>query len=150
MIINGRLATGVGIATLIVCCMTQAHRVSAQELKRTTVTTATTFLLSTRDAHAAYYSDACNHCSVSIPWVGVSQESSRRRDRALAGFGLGLLGGAIVGGVLGAIAYEQGDDFSQGETMLIFAGFGALVGAPLGAIIGAFIRPEQNAGNDAR
>ena len=60
---------------------------------------------------------------------------------ALDGLGLGLLGGVVVGGVLGAVSYNGPDFFtsSRGESARFGAVFLSFITVPLGLLTGVTI-----------
>ncbi len=61
-----------------------------------------------------------------------------KKTKALSGFGIGLLGGALAGGLVGAcVSVPQNSFVGQGAYVAGFAGLGALAGALVGLIAGS-------------
>jgi len=62
-----------------------------------------------------------------------------RKPYVLRGMGIGLLSGAVIGGVIGAIAYEPSEflDFGMGFEMAAYAVIGGGAGTLIGGVVGA-------------
>jgi hypothetical protein len=71
--------------------------------------------------------------------------SRGRHGHALIGLGVGVVGGALVGGVLGASSGNSGgyQVFNKHDDTILGAVVGGLVGAVIGPIIGALVRTER-------
>jgi hypothetical protein len=69
--------------------------------------------------------------------------SRARHSKTLTGLGLGFVGGAIVGGVVGRLADVEGNDLAPQDAMLIGAGFGAGAGVLVGTLIGVSTRVDD-------
>jgi hypothetical protein len=79
-------------------------------------------------------------------WAGLSQIDVSRGNHghAAAGVGIGLLGGAGIGALIGAISTQRSsDNLEKAMNTLAWSGIGAVVGMIAGGIIGANHKTEK-------
>lgn len=83
--------------------------------------------------------------SLSLPIASLTKfEVSRgRKSNALKGLGIGFLGGAAVGALIGLGLDEEGGEVSAGTWALIGAAPGAVVGAVVGVAVGASTKTDR-------
>jgi hypothetical protein len=79
--------------------------------------------------------------SLSVPWASLSKVEVRRKggSHALAGAGIGLAAGAIVGAVTGYVLFHQSNSGSDGDYGPLGALAGAGVGGGTGMLVGLVI-----------
>jgi len=77
--------------------------------------------------------------AVDLASISEMDVSTGRRSRAMEGFGIGFIAGAVVGGVLGSTSAEDG---WRGVGALVYAGVLAVPGAIVGLNIGGAMERE--------
>jgi len=81
--------------------------------------------------------------TISLTEVTRLEVSQGRKSNALAGLGIGFLGGAAIGGLVAMQFDEEGGDSSQGQYFLFGAVVGGAAFGAIGAGIGALVKTER-------